>query len=166
MDIGTLVGALGIGTLIATGLQIYFEGRRSSSERKSALSKEIYFKKIEAWEKIGRQITALDTEMRQYITALSGGQVFLAQLNISMDDRIRELALLEIWFSQDVRDAWNKVNEPYDVIRRTYLLAREGKMTQEQGDKCVKAIVPFSDALAAVKKKIRTELEEERARIV
>ena len=162
----SLIAALGVGSLVATVIQLYFENRRFKIERKSALNKEIYFKKVEAWEKICAQMTVINTEIVQYISALSGGQVFLAKLNISMDERIKDLSVLEAWFSKDIRDTWNKINDPYNVIHQTYILAREGKMTKEQGDECVKAIAPFNEALALVKEKIRAELDEEKNKIL
>ncbi|GEM_PF-3662037 len=162
----SLIAALGVGSLLATGIQLYFENRRLKIECKSSLNKEIYFKKVEAWEKICAQMTMVNTEVVQYVRALSGGQTFLAKLNISINDRIKELSVLEAWFSKDVRDAWNKVSDPYNVIYQTYLLAREGKMSKEQGDKCIQAIEPFNKALSSVKEKIQQELDLEKSKII
>jgi len=165
-NVVSLIAAFGVGSILATIIQLYFENRRFKSERISEVNKEIYFKKIEAWERICAQMTMINTEMTQYTTALSGGQTFLSKLNISMDERIKELSVLEAWFSKDVLTAWNEIIEPYNIIFSTYMLAREGKMTTIQGDKCVEAIVPFQNALKNVKEKITEELELERGRIV
>ena len=165
-NVVSLIAAFGVGSILATIIQLYFENRRFKSERISEVNKEIYFKKIEAWERICAQMTVINTEIRQYVAALSGGQVFLSKLNISMDERIKELSVLEAWFSKDVLSAWNEIIEPYDIIFKTYMLAREGKMTTEQGDKCVEAVKLFQGALKKVKQKISTELELERCKIV
>lgn len=160
------IAAFSLGTIIATIIQLYFENRRFKIERISAVNKEIYFNKVAAWEKICSQMTMINTEVNQYITALSGGQVFLAKLNISMDERIKELSVLEAWFSKDIRDTWNKIINPYDIIYQTYLLARAGQMTKEQGDKCAAAIEPFQKTLELVKQKIIAELNQEREKII
>lgn len=102
MDIIALIAALGVGSILATCIQLFFENRRFKIERLSVLNKEIYFKKVEAWERICVQMTVIATEITQYVKALSGGQTFLAKLNISMDERIKELSVLEAWFSEDV----------------------------------------------------------------
>ncbi len=155
-----------VGGVVATLVQLYFENRRLKIERESALNKEIYFKKVEAWGKISVQMLSISAEISQYITALSGEPAFFAKLNISIDERIQELAVLEVWFFGDVKDAWNKINEPYNIIRQTYLLFQQGKMSPEQSRLCVEAISRFSDASLLFKKEIRLELEKDRAKII
>jgi hypothetical protein len=163
----SLFGGLGLGTLLATIVQLWFENRRFKIERKSLLSKEIYFKKIEAWERICIQMAIIHNEVAQYSAALLKGPVVLASLNISIEERIEKLSALEVWFSEDVRDVWNKIRDAYDIIYRTYLLAKEGKViSQDQGNSYVKAAKDFTDTLNLVKKKIREEIDVERKEIV
>lgn len=161
-----LISAFGLGTIFSTIIQLYFENRRVKIERKSELNKEIYFKKVEAWEKISHQMMILETEVTQYIKVLSGGQFFLAKLDVLIGDRIKDLSGIGVWFSKDVKDAWNKIDGPYNTIHKTYLLAREGKMTTEQANECVEAIGPFNKVMTQVREKITKELELEKEKII
>jgi hypothetical protein len=163
-SLGLIASGSLLGSLITIIIKHFLDKSNLKTEREYLLQKEIYFKKVAAWERISVQLTTIHTEIVQYNAALSG-PVHLVKLNVDFDERVKDLSIIEVWFSQEVKEAWNKINGPYEIIHRTFLLAQQGTDPNPKAAEYLQAITDFNAAVKSLKEKARKELAEEKDKI-
>ncbi len=154
-------------TVVSTIIQIIYENKRNKNQRKSDLDKEIYFRKIEAWEKISKKINEIDNEISIFNTVLLGKSLFSNHDMLKIEDMIFDFSIIEVWFSKGVKNTWSEVIEPYFILRNIYNITEQNKILSEDNKKGFsEAIKSYQEAISKVKEKIKSELEKDKEKII